>query len=348
MVPYPASILIDIDGEASTIEQSTLKSGRTLHIREAVPQDAAAVLAFLNRVGGESDNLLFGRDAFPFTVEQETEYISARLGDNASCLLLAFADDNELVSVGSLDAPPRERLSHTAELAISVAKSHWGQGVGATMMTALLQYGREAGLSLIHLGVRADNERAIQLYKRFGFVRCGLLPGFIKVGDERYDEALMTLDLQQQPQPSPAIAFREATLPDLPALLSLYQDLLDEAPLSPEEALPVWRRILADPGQCVILGEAAGEVVSSCVLAVTQNLSRGGRPWAVVENVVVSAAHRRKGYGVALLDEARRIALCQNCYKIMLLTGRKDEGTLAFYRRAGYDQNEKTAFIQRL
>lgn len=298
-------------------------------------------------MGGESDNLLFGRDAFPFTLEQEADFIAARLESNTSCLLLAF-DGDILVSVGSLDAPQRERLAHTAELAISVLKSHWSQGVGSAMMAALLQYGRETGLSLIHLGVRADNERAIHLYKRFGFICSGQLPGFIRIGDERYDETLMTLDLQQQPQSDAGITFRKASLPDLPALLSLYEDLHDETPLSPEDALPVWRRILSDPGQYVILGEAGGKVAASCVLAVTQNLTRGGRPWAVIENVVVSAAHRRRGCGLALLAEARRIALCQNCYKIMLLTGRKDEGTLAFYHKAGYDQNEKTAFIQRL
>jgi len=32
----------------------------------------------------------------------------------------------------------------------------------------------------------------------------------------------------------------------------------------------------------------------------------------------------------------------------MLMTGAKDPGTLAFYRRAGFDNEEKTAFIQRL
>ena len=35
-----------------------------------------------------------------------------------------------------------------------------------------------------------------------------------------------------------------------------------------------------------------------------------------------------------------------HCYKIMLLTGSKEESTLNFYRNAGYNSSDKTAFIQ--
>ena len=43
---------------------------------------------------------------------------------------------------------------------------------------------------------------------------------------------------------------------------------------------------------------------------------------------------------------ARDIAAEAGCYKLMLLTGAKDEATLNFYRRAGYNSADKTAFIQ--
>jgi len=41
------------------------------------------------------------------------------------------------------------------------------------------------------------------------------------------------------------------------------------------------------------------------------------------------------------LDDAWR----QNCYKVMLLTGRKDEATLRFYEHAGFDPHDKQAFV---
>ena len=46
------------------------------------------------------------------------------------------------------------------------------------------------------------------------------------------------------------------------------------------------------------------------------------------------------------LYEAKQIAERNNCYKMMLLIGSKEESTLNFYRNAGYNSSDKTAFIQ--
>lgn len=55
---------------------------------------------------------------------------------------------------------------------------------------------------------------------------------------------------------------------------------------------------------------------------------------------------------VGVVDEnvvsATDIANRENCYKIMLMTGSKKEGTLNFYRKNSFDSSEKTAFILRL
>jgi hypothetical protein len=37
----------------------------------------------------------------------------------------------------------------------------------------------------------------------------------------------------------------------------------------------------------------------------------------------------------------------QNCYKVMLLTGRRDEATLRFYQQAGFEAGVKTGFVAR-
>ena len=44
-------------------------------------------------------------------------------------------------------------------------------------------------------------------------------------------------------------------------------------------------------------------------------------------------------------DFAKKKACESGCYKIMLMTGSKEESTLNFYRRAGYNSEDKTAFI---
>ena len=64
------------------------------------------------------------------------------------------------------------------------------------------------------------------------------------------------------------------------------------------------------------------------------------------ENVVTHADHRGKGYATAFLNYAKELAVTADCYKMMLLTGAKNESTLNFYKRAGYNCTDKTAFIQ--
>ncbi|MBO7158426.1 MAG: GNAT family N-acetyltransferase, partial [Clostridia bacterium] len=100
------------------------------------------------------------------------------------------------------------------------------------------------------------------------------------------------------------------------------------------------------PNHHIIVKEAEGKIVSSCVCVVIPNLTRGVRPYAFVENVVTHKEFRGKGYATECLQYAKEIALRANCYKMMLLTGSKEASTLDFYRRAGYNSTDKTAFVQ--
>ena len=84
------------------------------------------------------------------------------------------------------------------------------------------------------------------------------------------------------------------------------------------------------------------------MIVVIPNLTRGQRPYALVENVITDEAHRGRGYATRLLDYARQLAVTENCYKIMLMTGSKRDSTLDFYRRAGYNSEDKTGFMQKL
>ncbi len=50
------------------------------------------------------------------------------------------------------------------------------------------------------------------------------------------------------------------------------------------------------------------------------------------------------GYGRAVLRKAVATARENGCYKVMLMTGRKDEGTLTFYEKVGFERGMKTGF----
>ena len=139
---------------------------------------------------------------------------------------------------------------------------------------------------------------------------------------------------------------REIKESELPALLSLYEELHGEAMPEPREVKALWREIMSDKNHHIVVGALGGEIVSSCIIVVVPNLTHGQRPYAFIENVVTSAAHRNKGYATAVLNGAREIAEKARCYKIMLMTSSKEESTLRFYERAGYNRSDKTAFIQ--
>lgn len=140
---------------------------------------------------------------------------------------------------------------------------------------------------------------------------------------------------------------RDAVPADLPALLDLYRHLApDDKPPSRALAGEIFTRFSALEGSAILLGETEGRLVSSCTLAIIPNLTRGGRPYGLIENVVTHGDFRNRGFGKAMLDAASDKAWGAGCYKIMLLTGSQRPKTLAFYRKARFEQS-KTGFQKR-
>lgn len=143
------------------------------------------------------------------------------------------------------------------------------------------------------------------------------------------------------------VEITHATDADLPALLALYRQL------HPTDAVPqgepletLWREILADPNYHVLLAKQDGKIAASINVIVVKNLTRNAHPYAIIENVITDAAHRRQGHASALIAEAVKIAQAANCYKVSLTTGNKDAGTFYFYESCGFNKDDKTAFIR--
>ena len=140
---------------------------------------------------------------------------------------------------------------------------------------------------------------------------------------------------------------REIKDTDFDSLMELYMQLHDNPmPDKTLEIMELWKRILEDKDHHIIVAEEDGKIVSSCVCVIIPNLTHNQQPYAFVENVITDEKYRRRGLATECLNYARKIAQNENCYKIMLLTGSKKESTLDFYRQAGYNSEDKTAFIQ--
>lgn len=143
------------------------------------------------------------------------------------------------------------------------------------------------------------------------------------------------------------MVIREIRKSELKELLSLYEYLKSgDIPKESNELNDIWESILNYNGQHIIVAEEDNKIVSSCVVTIIPNLTHNHKSYAFIENVVTNENYRKKGFATACLNYAKELAIKENCYKLMLLTGSKRESTLKFYEQAGYNKNDKTAFIQ--
>lgn len=142
------------------------------------------------------------------------------------------------------------------------------------------------------------------------------------------------------------LTIRPLRAEELDPLLALYRHLhAADTPLPARDTIEaVWQSMQANPLLHNLGGFVGDTLVCACLLSIVPNLTRSCQPWGQIENVVTHGEYRRRGYAHALLQAAQTLAWQHGCYKLMLLTGRKDEATLRFYESAGFDRHTKQAF----
>lgn len=136
---------------------------------------------------------------------------------------------------------------------------------------------------------------------------------------------------------------REARAEDIPRLLELYQQL-SESSQHPEPTTrnasgdhdAALAQMSADPNVQIVVLEQDGRVIGTLTTYIVPNLSHGGCPFAIVENVVVDASVRGGGHGRLLMDHAVARARAAGCYKVALTSNNKRAAAHAFYERIGF------------
>ena len=135
---------------------------------------------------------------------------------------------------------------------------------------------------------------------------------------------------------------------ELMSLLELYKQLNPSDDVINEcAAKNIWKDI---SGQNIryFVAKANGKIIASCYICIIPNLTRGGRSIGFIENVITDEAHRQKGIGKQVMQNAVNYAREQNCYKVLLQSGSKRTEAHGFYISLGFDGESKKAFEMRL
>jgi len=177
-----------------------LKNGQVMDIREASPEDAGALIAYVEEVCGESDNLTFGPGEFGMTLAEEEAFLRGAAAAAGQVYFLGLVG-GRIVAALNFAAGKRPRTRHAGEFGLSVRKEYWGLGAGGAMIDMLIKWAMET--SVIHkidLHVRVDNDRAIALYRKKGFALEGTLRAEISIDGRFFDLHAMGLMLDGGPE----------------------------------------------------------------------------------------------------------------------------------------------------
>ena len=169
-----------------------LKNGKNVVIRKPQPEDAEGIIHVMAIADTETLFLARNPGEFSTPVEREREIITNILNDNDVEWFVAVYEGKVIgqCSVGLVRRNARYR--HRAEVAFVILKDYWNLGIGGKMMEECIQWCKDKGVTQIELDVVKDNERAIKMYRNFGFEITGTISKALHYQDGTYaDEYTM-------------------------------------------------------------------------------------------------------------------------------------------------------------
>ncbi len=167
----------------------TLKDG-IVEIESPKIEDAEELIRFIKTVDIETDFLIREPDEFKFGLEDEQKFIQSKL-ESERDLFLKATYHGQIVGTLGFDVLTNKRYRHRGQFGIAIQKACWGKGIGKALMETLLEWCKQIGIEKITLEVDANNERAIELYKKYGFEQEGYLKNDKKMSDGSYRDSLI-------------------------------------------------------------------------------------------------------------------------------------------------------------
>ena len=158
-------------------------------VREAKVTDAPALQEYLSELVKEQPPVLFQRDQAP-TEEEEIAFLEMVEGTDRSVVFLAEVESGV---VGMLDfhGNKKEQCAHCGGFGMSVHHKWRYRGIGSELLERLFSWARSRNFRRIELEVFSNNQPAIDLYNKLGFVQEGRKVEAVSVKGELIDILLM-------------------------------------------------------------------------------------------------------------------------------------------------------------
>lgn len=138
-----------------------------MYIRTAESDDAKQLVKLIKQIEN-SNFMLFEPGERKTTVDQQRKRIESMCEEETSTILVA-EDNGELVGYLFAMGGSPVRVKHAVYLAIGVAESSRGQGVGAKLFTKLEEWAKKQDIHRLELTVMVHNKAGIALYEKMGF-----------------------------------------------------------------------------------------------------------------------------------------------------------------------------------
>lgn len=178
-------------------QEITLKNGQKCILRSGTDEDAKGLIENMIQTHAETDFLLTYPEEIKYDVEKEKEFLKKKAESFNEVEIAAFVGDVLVGSAGIDAIGERYKVKHRAECGISIAKEYWGLGIGNALMAACIECAKKAGYQQLELDVVSDNEKAVSLYKKLGFIEFGRNPKGFLSRENGYQELIyMRLELK--------------------------------------------------------------------------------------------------------------------------------------------------------
>lgn len=169
----------------------SLPDGTPVTLRQARPEDAAAILALKQSIlrPGIYDALL--PEEYSFDEEQEGLWIEHCLRSNSNFMLVAEVK-NIIVGMLFFQTSTELRCNHWGEFGMGITEAYRGKGIGTALLNALFDWAeKHPRVEKICLKVFDANPKAVKLYKDLGFEEEGRLKHCLRLGNGLYSDAIL-------------------------------------------------------------------------------------------------------------------------------------------------------------